>query len=62
MRKVCYPIEGIMPSPVTKPESEHWPAGECSLQGRDPAECLLYGDCTPFVQLLVNLQVKAFIG
>ena len=30
---------------------------ECSLQGGDPAECVLYSACSPFVQLLINLQV-----
>ena len=33
-------------------------AGECGLQGGGPAECVLYSACTPFVQLLVNLQVE----
>ena len=31
-------------------------ADECSLQGGAAAECVLYSACSPFVQLLVNLQ------
>ena len=59
MREVCCPVEGIVPSPApARPEAEPWPAGECGLQGGGPAECVLYSACTPFVQLLVNLQVE----
>ena len=58
VREVCCPVEGIVPSPATRPEIEPGPAGECGLQGGGPAECVLYSACTPFVQLLVNLQVE----
>ena len=59
MREVCCPVEGIVPSPApARPEIEPGPAGECGLQGGGPAECVLYSACTPFVQLLVNLQVE----
>ena len=58
VREVCCPVEGIVPSPAARPEVEPGPAGECGLQGGGPAECVLYSACTPFIQLLVNLQVE----
>lgn len=54
IREVCCPLQGIVPRPKTKPKVA--PKDGCSLQRGGAAECVLYSACSPFVQLLVNLQ------
>jgi len=51
---VCCPLEGVSPAldlPTAHPDREG-----CAMQHDEEAECVTYNQCSPFVQLLVNLK------
>ena len=53
---VCCPLDGL----VTPLEDEDVPTTEtrdtCGMQRDEPAQCVTYNKCSPFVQLLVNIK------
>jgi len=51
---VCCPLEGVSPAP-SLPSSLQDRDG-CAMQQGAEAECVTYNQCSPFVQLLVNLK------
>ena len=56
---VCCPRSGLV-TPVTgQPETETFPRRsepECAMQAGAGAQCVTYSQCSPFVQLLVNIK------
>ena len=56
---VCCPRSGLV-TPVTgEQETETFPPRsepECAMQAGAGAECVTYSQCSPFVQLLVNIK------
>ena len=56
---VCCPLDGLV-SPLEPEEAAEAGSGSearvgCGMQGGAAAECVTYSQCSPFVQLLVNL-------
>merc|ERR1719411_1239929 len=51
---VCCPLDGLVSPLEDPPEAE--PRDTCQMQRGEPAECVTYSKCSPFVQLLVNLK------
>jgi len=51
---VCCPLDGLVSPLEDPPEAE--PRDTCQMQRGEPAECVTYNKCSPFVQLLVNLK------
>merc|ERR550517_1531009 len=51
---VCCPLDGLV-SPLDDPPAVD-PRDTCQMQRGEPAECVTYNKCSPFVQLLVNLK------
>jgi len=52
---VCCPLEGVTP-PLDSTSPPHQDREGCGLQQGGQAECVTYNQCSPFVQLLVNLK------
>lgn len=51
---VCCPLDGLVSPLENPPEAE--PRDTCAMQRGEAAECVNYSNCSPFVQLLVNLK------
>jgi len=51
---VCCPTDGV--SPALEPGPSHQDREGCGMQQGAQAECVTYNQCSPFVQLLVNLK------
>jgi len=51
---VCCPVEGIIPP--LELSSTHPDKEGCGMQQGGAADCVTYDQCSPFVQLLVNLK------
>jgi len=52
---VCCPVDGLLdPSPDLRPTVAD--RGSCEMQQGVGAECVQYGECSPFVQMMINLK------
>ena len=51
---VCCPPAGVLPPVSPPPGAED--RGHCELQQGLPAQCVLYSQCSPFLQMMVNLR------
>ena len=52
--QVCCPPGGVLP-PVSPPPLTQ-DRGHCELQEARPAQCVLYSQCSPFVEMMANLR------
>ena len=51
---VCCPTAGVVPPLSSQPLTQD--RGHCELQQGLPAQCVLYSQCSPFVEMMANLR------
>ena len=52
--RVCCPPGGVLPPLSPSPTTED--RGHCELQQALPAQCVLYSQCSPFLEMMANLR------
>ena len=52
--QVCCPPGGVLPPVSPPPHTED--RGHCELQQALPAQCVLYSQCSPFLEMMANLR------
>ena len=53
---VCCPLEGIQPPLQLSTRQDTQKRPGCGMQAGAEAECVTYSECSPFVQMMVNLK------
>ena len=54
--QVCCPEDGLLSPAPDQDLSSQETRGSCAMQRDQPAQCVTYNQCSPFVQLLVNIK------